>query len=189
MLAIILMNFIGKRKISKKSVVIFIVVCLISFPFANNYISIITDKFDSPSNNYISYERRNLDYSIDIKILTSNFKNFVIGIGEDKYIIQFTNLLNSTGKYSSLSASSSNSVTAFLAQHGVISSISLFSVYLSGIFSIKEKRKRYLFLITIMIILFTENFIVAPVFLVTAMKLLEYKKTGGDLGEDIVVNQ
>lgn len=140
--------------------------------------TIIIKKFLPSSETYISFLRRYYDVVVDFKIIFENIGNFLFGLGEEKYIYVFSNLLNNVGIGTfSATSSSSNSITAFIAQHGILSMVPIGIIYLKGIFSVNRVTTKVIFFFMIFIILITENFIMAPVFLALMIKISEYLKS------------
>lgn len=155
--------------------VLLLSVCII--PLIPIFSSVIIQKFSPDSANYSSFLRRYYDTVVDFKIVFENIGNFLLGVGEENYMQKFSQILNTIGIGTfSETSSSSNSLTAFVAQHGIISAIPICILYIKGIFSIKKIPTKIIFLLTILICLTTENFVMAPTFLVLMLQMDNYLK-------------
>ncbi len=132
---------------------------------------VVINKFSPSSLSFVSFQRRFLDSIIDIRLLFSNFFHFLFGVGEEKYLLNFTKLLNDVGFGVYTKATSSNSITAFMAQYGILSSFFLFFLYIKSFLSIEGNVTKLIFALMIIFCLMTENFIMAPIFLMVVLKL------------------
>lgn len=161
------------EKIKKILILSLPIVIIISIAFI---FPVIIDKFSQDSLSYVSFVRRINDMFIDIKILLLKPMNFLFGLGEEQYIIKFTELLNQTGIGVYSQASSSNSITAFAAQYGIIASIPIYLLYINGIYSMKKIHIIIAFLALILLCLISENFIMAPFFICLILQFININK-------------
>ena len=158
----------------KKALILSLPIVIIMF--AIFILPVIFNKFSQDSLGYISFVRRTNDMFIDIKILLVNLTNFLFGVGEYQYIIKFTELLNETGIGVYSVASSSNSITAFAAQYGVITAVPIYLLYIKGICSIKKIHVIFALLALIILCLISENFIMTPFFICLILQLIDMNK-------------
>lgn len=177
LLLLVFTKIVQMIKLEKKHLKTMLILGICLTPIVPLIGTIIIKKFVPGSATYISFLRRYYDNVLDFKIIFGNIGNFLFGVGEEKYIHIFSNLLNNVGigTFSNIS-SSSNSITAFIAQHGVISSVPICIIYLKGIFSRKQIITRIIFLFMILVLLATENLVMAPIFLVSMIQLEKYQK-------------
>lgn len=178
LMLLIFTKIIQMIKLDKKQHLKYILIFgICTIPLIPVIYSVIIQKFSVSGTNYFSFLRRYYDTVVDIKIIFGNIMNFLMGVGEEKYIHVFSNLLNDTGIGNfSVTSSSSNSITAFIAQHGILSMIPIGLIYIKGIFSVNKLTTKIIFFLMILIFLITENFIMAPVFLALMIKMNEYLK-------------
>ncbi|WP_238903626.1 O-antigen ligase family protein [Clostridium sp. YIM B02506] len=130
-LVIILIIKLFEGKMIKSVYKGMIILALISVTFSSKFQTNILNKL---SENNTSFNRRSIDYNIDIEIIK---RNPVIGVGISKYSLLFNNMLaNQTSNYyGSMIQSSSNSLTSSFAIYGLL----LPTMILWGIFRFLKK--------------------------------------------------
>lgn len=178
---IFILLFLGILPRLKKSNSKFIKLAIACSPlllviFGSLFYSVIIQKFSPNSMSYASFVRRFNDTLIDIKILFGNVRNFFLGVSEENYIHVFTHLLNRTEIGNYFQAVSSNSITAFAAQYGMIAVLPIYYLYKNGIFSFKKRIISIIFCLMIGCCLATENLMMTPVFLAVMLQLQEENK-------------
>lgn len=177
LILLVVVKIIQMVKKNKKNLKFMVLLISCIIPFIPLFSSVIIQKFSYNSSSYFSFTRRYYDSIVDFKIIFDNIDYFLFGTGEENYIHIFSKLLNNIGIGTfAENSSSSNSLTAFTAQHGIVSAGLIFIIYIKGIFSVKRKTVKVIFFLIILICLATENFVMAPVFLTLMIQMVNYSK-------------